>query len=169
MKTIRITVVCIALWCAMSTAHGEQLTTSDVAAIEALASGYSKWALAGDFQQWAELYHPDAIRMNPGQPALEGKEAIYQWANSIGLVAGQSKHEMTVTEIEGTRDIAFIRGLYRAELVLRIDGEEVALPPDEGSWIAVVRRDQHDAWRFYRFIANTDLLPQRDTEPAESP
>jgi ketosteroid isomerase-like protein len=113
----RVIVVCLALWCATSAAEGEQLRASDVAAIEALASGYSKWVLAGDFQQWAELYHPDAIRMNPGQPVLEGREAIYQWATSLGLVAERSKHEMTITEVEGMRDIAFMRGAYHAELV----------------------------------------------------
>ena len=144
------------LLCAVSTAHGEQLKASDVAEIEALASGYSKWVLAGDFRQWAELYHPDAVRMNAGQPALEGREAIYRWVASLGIVPERSKHRITVTEIEGTRDLAFMRGLYRVELVLRMGDKEVALPPDEGKWLAVLRRDQHDAWRFYRFMTNTD-------------
>jgi hypothetical protein len=65
---------------------------------------------------------------------------------------------MSVTEVEGTRELAYVRGTYRSHLTVKVDGEDVAVP-DEGSWLAVVRRDAQNTWRFYRFINNTDLAP----------
>lgn len=61
-------------------------------------------------------------------------------------------------EVEGTRELAFIRGICRSELGVPVTGEEVVVR-DEGSWLAVVRRNQDDAWRFYRFIMNPDVAP----------
>lgn len=138
------------------TPEGTALTAGDRQAIEALAAAYSAHALAGDFDAWLELFRADAVRMNPGLPPLEGREAIGEWVH--GFDFSVRSHEMSVSEIEGTRELACVRGSYRSELVVRVDGEEVVVP-DEGSWLAVVRRDEHDAWKFYRFIHNTDISP----------
>lgn len=133
-----------------------ELTAGDRQAIKALASHYSNRALAGDFQEWIQLFHPDAVRMNPGQPSLEGRESIRRWVDSADFSV--RAHEMSPMEVEGTRDIAYVRGIYRSELSIVADGEEMTVP-DEGSWLAVVRRDDSGTWRFYRFMSNSDLAP----------
>jgi uncharacterized protein (TIGR02246 family) len=147
---------------AAQTSHpgGESLTPGDREAIEGLAAGYAERALAGDFDAWADLYHPDAVRMNPGQPPLVGRDAIHSWIHGLVHGVGGSVRSLAVIpqEVEGTRDLAFIRGTYRSELGIQVDGQEVVIH-DEGSWLAVVRRDGDDAWRFYRFIANPDVDP----------
>lgn len=132
------------------------LTAEDQEAIEALATSYSKFALAGDFESWLQLYREDAVRMIPGAPSLEGREAISQWINSMDLTV--RAHKISAIEIEGTRELAFVRGTFQSELSINLGSEERIIP-DEGSWLAVVRRDQQDTWRFYRFISNTDLAP----------
>jgi ketosteroid isomerase-like protein len=132
------------------------LTTEDRVAIEALASSYSKFALAGDFESWVQLYMEDAVRMNPGMPPLEGRDAISQWINSMDITVTTSK--ITVIEVEGTRELAYVRGNFQSELSINLGTEELIIS-DEGSWLAVVRRDGQDNWRFYRFITNTDLAP----------
>jgi ketosteroid isomerase-like protein len=132
------------------------LTTEDRVAIEALASSYSKFALAGDFESWVQLYTEDAVRMNPGAPSLDGREAISQWINSMDITVTTSK--ITVIEVEGTRELAYVRGSFQSELSINLGTEELIIS-DEGSWLAVVRRDDQDNWRFYRFITNTDLAP----------
>lgn len=72
-------------------------------------------------------------------------------------------HSMSPIEVEGTRELAYARGTYQSVLSVRMDGEEVTIP-DEGSWLAVVRRDEDGAWRFYRLIYNTDLAAASDTD-----
>lgn len=135
----------------------DALTAADQEAIRGLAAGYTRWALAGDFDTWSELFHPDAVRMNPGEPPLVGQAAIRRWANELPLVTVRS-HSMSPLEVEGTRELAFVRGTYTSELVLAFEDGEVILV-DEGSWLSVVRRDVNDAWKFYRFISNPDVRP----------
>jgi uncharacterized protein (TIGR02246 family) len=132
------------------------LTTEDREAIQALAASYSKFAMAGDFDSWLLLYREDAVRMNPGMPPLEGREAISQWINSMDITVLASK--LSVIDIEGTRELAFVRGAFLSELSINLGGEELIIP-DEGSWLSVVKRDEQGTWRFYRFISNTDLPP----------
>lgn len=137
------------------------LTTEDRVAIEALASSYSKFALAGDFDSWLLLYREDAVRMNPGAPPLNGREAISQWINSMDITV--RSHKISVIDIEGTRELAYMRGTFQSELSINLNDEELIIP-DEGSWLSVVRRDKQDNWRFYRFITNTDLAPATGPE-----
>jgi len=139
---------------------GGALTPGDREAIEGLATGYAERALAGDWGAWAELYHPESVRMNPGEPPLVGREAIHSWIHGLIHDLGVSVRSLAVIpqEVEGTRELAFVRGTYRSELGLPVDGDEVVIR-DEGSWLAVVRRDRDDAWRFYRFIGNPDVSP----------
>lgn len=133
------------------------LTPEDRKAIEALGASYSKFALAGDFDSWLQLYREDAVRMNPGAPPFEGREAISQWINSMDITV--LNHNITVTEVEGTRELAYVRGTFLSEISVNLGGGEELVIPDEGTWLAVVRRDEQDHWRFYRFIYNTDLAP----------
>ncbi|MCA1801673.1 MAG: nuclear transport factor 2 family protein [Rhodothermaceae bacterium] len=133
------------------------LTAEDREAIAALATSYSKFALAGDFDSWLLLFREDAVRFNPGMPPLEGREAISQWINSMDFTV--LAHKISVTEVEGTRELAYVRGAFQSELSVNLGGGEELIIPDEGSWLSVVRRDDQDTWRFYRFITNTDLAP----------
>jgi ketosteroid isomerase-like protein len=139
-----------------SHSEGMALTAEDREGIEALARGYSERALAGDFQGWVALYRADAVRMNPGAPPLEGRESIREWVNGLDITV--RSHSMSPIEVEGTRELAYIRGTYHSVLSVHVDGEEVTIP-DDGSWLAVVRRDEDGAWGFHRFIYNTDLAP----------
>jgi uncharacterized protein (TIGR02246 family) len=132
------------------------LTETDVHAIRALAADYSKLALAGNLDAWVDLYHSDAVRMNPGAPPLEGREAIRQWVGEVNHTV--RAHEMEPIEVEGTRELAYVRGTSRSTLGAVLDGQDVTMA-DEVSWLAVVRPDESGAWRFYRLIYNTDLAP----------
>jgi ketosteroid isomerase-like protein len=127
-----------------------------VHAIRALAADYSKLALAGNLDAWVDLYHSDAVRMNPGAPPLEGREAIRQWVGEVNHTV--RAHEMEPIEVEGTRELAYVRGTSRSTLGAVLDGQDVTMA-DEVSWLAVVRPDASGAWRFYRLIYNTDLAP----------
>lgn len=141
--------------------HEMNLTTEDRQAIAALANSYSEFALAGDFDSWLLLYREDAVRMNPGMPPLDGREAISKWINSMDFTVLASK--LSVIDIEGTRELAYVRGAFLSELRINLGGEELIIP-DEGSWLSVVKRDDQDTWRFYRFISNTDLAPMSDSD-----
>jgi ketosteroid isomerase-like protein len=156
-RIFALAVVAVPVACAgaapASTPAQTALTAEDREAIQALAAGYSAHALAGDFDAWADLYHPDAVRMNPGAPPMEGREAIRQWAHGLNIAV--RAHEMSPREVEGTRELGYIRGTYRSVLGAVVDGEEITIV-DAGSWLAVVRRDDADSWRFYRFIYNAD-------------
>ena len=127
------------------------LTAEDRAEIEALSAAYSDHAMAGDWEGLGELFHPDAARMIPGIPGdLEGPEGILEAIEALDSPPADY-HEQPVVEVGGTRELAFCRGTYRFEATVEEDGEEVSQEA-EGRWLAVVRRDENDAWRFYRML-----------------
>lgn len=170
---IAVIILSILSWCAtvpvlaqtssslsVSESQEMNLTAEDREAIEALGDSYSKFALAGDFDSWLQLFREDAVRVNPGAAPLEGRDAISQWINGIDMTV--LNHNISVTEIEGTRELAYAMGTFQSEISVNLGGGEELIIPDEGTWLAVVRRDEQDNWRFYRFIYNTDLAPPTD-------
>ena len=132
-------------------ADATALTAEDRAEIEALAAAYSDRAMAGDWEGLAGLFHPDAVRMIPGIPGdLEGPQGILEAIDALDS-SPPNYHEQPVLEVGGTRELAFSRGTYRFEVIEEEDGEEVS-QETEGRWLAVVRRDENDTWRFYRML-----------------
>lgn len=130
-----------------------ELTASDQEEILALPAAYAERALAGDLVSWSEVFHVDALRMNAGMPPLEGRQAILDWIMGSGLVVHHL--DITIHEMEGNRQLAWLRGAFRMEGGL-ISDDQVALE-DEGKFLMIVQPDDEGRWLVYRHIAHSDL------------
>ena len=110
----------------------------------------------GDAEGVAGQYTEDAILMNPGQPAVVGRQAI---AEGFRFFFTYFRGELTqeIEEIEVMGDQAWMRGRMQIETTAKKGGAKNRV---QGKYIAIARRDADGVWRFARDIYNFDQ-PQR--------
>jgi ketosteroid isomerase-like protein len=134
------------------------LSEEDVAAIRAETQEYVETTLARDWDRWVKFYTEDAVFMLPNQPALVGREAILQWAQTSAL----SELTLTPLEIDGRGDLAYIKGTYSLEMTIEGLPEPIS---DRGKYVVILRRQPDGSWPAVVDIINSDLpLPEEGTE-----
>ena len=129
----------------------------DHAAIEGISEEYADAFIAGDWEGVARLFHPDGVLMPPDESAVTGRIAI---AAALEPDPGVEYLSFTVEtdEVEGGTWMAFSRGSYTLQFeVTTPDGVQVL--QDEGSWLAILRRDGDEPWAIHRQIWNSNLPP----------
>ncbi len=94
-----------------TTSFGGPLTPSDQAALRALDSVFVSGWLGDDTTQVLSVFAPDAVLMPPGAAAVTGLSAIrgYWWPKD-GSTTRIRSFQHTITEMGGTRTLAFVRG-----------------------------------------------------------
>jgi uncharacterized protein (TIGR02246 family) len=133
------------------------LTESDIAAIESVGAGLDKAALASDWGALAALLTEDAVFMAPNGPAVEGRAAIQEWIESIGLV--MAEHTFEFTDIGGHGDVAYGRAKYTETFT--VGGATPAIA-DAGKVLGVLRRQPDDSWLIAVWCWNSDLPVAED-------
>ena len=138
---------------ACQTQTGPTFTEIDRAAIEHTVQ--EALALANteeDYTAYVETYYaPDAVVMPPNQPAVQGRAAI---AEMLGSLPPLQDVQYDVQLIEGSGDIAYVKGAY-SFLMVMADMEEPV--PDRGKYIEVWRRQPDGGWKVAFDIFNSDL------------
>jgi uncharacterized protein (TIGR02246 family) len=134
--------------CATPIPH-HQLSPDDRSAIAALGDRYAELAVAGKWEDWAGLFHEEAVRVFPGMPDWDGRENIHRQAATLD--PSLQRLEFSTLEVEGNRDLAFARGRFRGSQIVTDNGEATAVE-FEAVWLAVFRRNADGAWQYYRFI-----------------
>jgi len=94
-------------------------------------------------------YAPDAILLPPHSQEVKGRDALIAFFKSFH---GVTKFKTRDMELDGSGDIAYIRGTY--ELAMQPPGE--APIEDAGKYIEVWRKDKMGQWRTIRDIFNSD-------------
>ena len=119
------------------------LSDEDVAAIKAAHDAYAQAVLEGGLEATLEFYTEDAILVAKG-PIIQGKEAIKK------AFAAFSKASMTVTafdltlaEIDGRDDLAFVRGTVS----MTMEGEGAPEPIQAtGKFLEILRKQDDGSW-----------------------
>ena len=104
-----------------------------------------------DFNAFVEKhYAPDAIFMPPNAPEVRGREAITTFL--MGFPTLTKFHTVDV-EINGSSNLAFVRGTYELRLMID-DSTEVT---DIGKYIEIWQTMDDGSWLCTRDIFNSDL------------
>lgn len=126
------------------------LSTVDHEAIRTVSDRFSQLFLARDFDSLVRLYTEDAVLMPPHQPAVRGQAALRSWLPSFPRV---SRFSLTIEEIDGRADIAYVRGVY--SMTLHPDGSPDSID-DVGKYVEIRRRQADGSWLIATDIFNSD-------------
>jgi uncharacterized protein (TIGR02246 family) len=153
MKTIYAAILCVLL--VLIAACAQKVNDpADVQAIKDTLPLREKAWNSGNAEGFASgFYAVDAIKMNPNQPALVGKEAI---SASLQKFFDQytSEDRNVAEEVRVSGDLAVARGRWEEKSSLKAGGYSVQ---DEGKWIAAYQRQADGSWKTFWDIYNSDL------------
>lgn len=134
-----------------------EATLSDAEArsiVEAMIAEWDASANAGstDAVAAASMYAQDAIRLQPGMPALVGRSAIEAWLEAQGQAFS----------FEGSNEIVEVRALSPDWIMMRTTGTFTGTPlsggepfTQEEQWLTLVQRQEDGSWRWYRDAGNS--------------
>ena len=140
---------------------------ADVQAIKDTSTALDKALSDGNANALASIFAPDAITLEPNQPALVGKDAI---RSSLQKFIDQytSEGRSVVEDVRVCGDLAVARATYESKSTLKAGGYSVS---DKGSWVAAYQRQPDGSWKIFWDIANSNLpvakvLPVGEEEQA---
>ena len=141
-------VVCVLAACA--TGQGG-FTAADEANVRALEEAYRTGWLANDSVAVMATLAEDAVLMPAGVEPLVGDSAIrsYWWPND-GSETTVKSYEITVDEVEGDGDLAYLRGRGSLEFRYRDAAGTVSDLTSEAVHLSVAERGQEGRWLISR-------------------
>ncbi len=157
MRARTFTLVLLALAWAIAACQpaAPELPQEDLMAIRALTDSWHDAFNAGDYDALVQLYTEDAVMMPPNQAAAEGRAAVQAW---LGEFPTTSEVSLTIVNIDGRGDLAYVRGTY--SLTITMEGMPEAIR-DTGKYLEIRRRQPDGSWPIAVDIYNSDLaLPE---------
>jgi uncharacterized protein (TIGR02246 family) len=123
-------------------------TEKDEAEIRSISRQYVEAWLAGDSEKVLSLYTDDAVLIpHHGETPVEGKENIRLfWFNPTYTPTKVEEMENNIAEVEGSKDLAFLRG--RGRLIYVQQGVRYQ---NAGNFINILKRTP-SGWKIYRHM-----------------
>ena len=128
-----------------------ELLPEDIIAIKELHQAWSPAIVEQDFDTLIGLYTEDAIVLPPNGPKVQGRAAVLEWMKTLPTIADAN---LTIEEIDGYGDLAFVRGAYFMMIMPEGSPEPIQ---DRGKFIEIRRKQPDGSWLMYRDIFNTDI------------
>lgn len=153
MKTANAGLLCVLL--GLPSACAQKVDDpSDVQAIHDTQTTFDMLWNAGDVEGLTTgFYAPDAVRMEPHQPALTGKDAIAAALRKfVDQFTGEGRNVAEEVRVSG--DLAVARGTFEGSETLKAGGYAA---PFEGKWMTAFQRQADGSWKAIWDIYNTDL------------
>jgi ketosteroid isomerase-like protein len=125
------------------------LSDEDIATLRAGSDTWGELVVAGNWSALVETYTEDAIFLPPNEATVQGRANIQAWMEAFPPI---SEARLTIQEIDGYGDLAYIRGTYA--MTLSIEGVEML---DTGKYIEIHRKQADGSWPMTVDIFNSDL------------
>ncbi len=136
--------------CAPGAAQRGTLSADDVAALRAIAEGDAAIVLARDWATLAERFAPDAVRMPPHAPAIEGRAAIREALDELPTMTA---FDFRMVSLEGDGEIAYMRAAWS----VTVAPPGAAPVGDTGKILIVFRKQPDGRWLTVADAWNSDL------------
>jgi uncharacterized protein (TIGR02246 family) len=134
------------------------LSDADKAKIRAVDAEWARAAQAGEGTAIAALYTADAVLLPPGEPMIKGAAAKKYWVDFTNGFSGPT--ELNTMAVEGAGGVASAIGTYKMSLTPKKPGAK-PLPPEEGKYIEVLKRQDDGSWRIVYDIWNPNAPPAK--------
>lgn len=121
-------------------------------AINAVWREYEASILAGDPDSWIQLWEDDGVQLPPGNPPVEGKEAIYERISNNLEASEYSEFVIVNEDVEVNGDLAFARGNYKLTVAPMSGGDAVDFA---GKYMTIFHQQPDGSWKIYRDIFNS--------------
>ena len=131
-------------------------TSADVAAINAVANREMAAFGSMDTATLNAVFAPSLIAMPPGEPAIQGRDALVKWAQAIHdqfTVEG----EYTASNVEVAGDLAVHRFTGRLTLTPKSGGGKAMSETIKG--LHVLQRQADGTWQITQDVWNADQPP----------
>jgi len=128
----------------------------DIAAINELYNQYCIHVNAGDLANFLSLWADNAIRMEPDQPSVIGKENITKYFEPSFELFSVNVKVYGDTEIQVSGDMAFSRGTYTLSLTPKEGGATTTF---DGKWLDIDKRQPDGSWKIYIDMVNYNGPP----------
>ena|SRR5450631_4894309 len=162
-RTARLLVVPLALaLAACATPAPAGLSDAVRAQLQGHGDDFTKKLLAKDWPGVAALYAPEAIFMPPNEPAVNGRAAIQTWMAAFPPV---SAFALTVVDVDGGGDVAYIRGTY--SMTFTLPGAKAAVT-DHGKFLEVYKKQADGTWLSVADTFNSDVPAEAAPAPAKA-
>jgi uncharacterized protein (TIGR02246 family) len=128
-------------------------TESDRAAIYELRAAYNSTLKAGDLEGWLATLSDDCVFLAPGVPALNGKDALRQWARDhmFGMFDIELDFDFEALEFLGRTAQGW--GWFQQTLTPKTGGDPVEI---RGKFLDVFKTDADGEWRLTWCAYNPD-------------
>jgi uncharacterized protein (TIGR02246 family) len=126
------------------------LSDGDVTAIREALEQHTQGVLAGDLDAVAAGYTEDAIQMPPNAPIVQGRDNIRDWFGGFPAV---TQYDIDVQEIEGSGDMAYVRGAYIITIAAGDDSEAMT---ETGKNLVILKKQPDGSWIVSIGIWNSD-------------
>lgn len=145
-------IIAAAVFTACGPAAGS-FTMEDERAVRALEEAYRAAWLANDSAGVMSVLSEDAVLMPAGVQPLRGDSAIRRfWWPADGSRTTITSYELTLEEVEGSADLAFVRGRGDLAFTYRSPEGEVSHLTSRAVHLSLARRDPDGEWRIARRI-----------------
>ncbi len=110
----------------------------------------------GDTGGWLEVFADDAVGMHNTLPALEGKQALRGFAETVHGTFNIEQLDVTVDSVITQGDWALTRGNFVANFVLKGEDVENQAAPRQGKYILLWERQADGAWKVILDMGNNN-------------
>lgn len=128
-------------------------TAEDERAVRALEEAYRTAWLENDSAAVMAVLSQDAVLMPAGVQPLSGDSAIRRyWWPADGSQTTITSYEITIEEVEGGADLAFVRGHGDLEFTYRSPEGELSELTSNSVHLSVARRNPGGDWEIARRV-----------------
>jgi len=117
------------------------LSDKDVAAIKTALDSMEQTLLADTLEAHLEFYTEDVILIKEG-PIIEGREAFKEALSKIPTVTLTAVN-LTIAEIDGRYDLAFVRGTFSVTMEAEGAPEPIQWT---GKFLYILRKQEDSSW-----------------------
>lgn len=117
---------------------------SDRTAIYEHRDAYNSTLKAGDLEGWLSTLSDDCVFLAPGEPALNGKEAVRQWARNILFNVFDIELDYDFEELEFVGSSAQAWGWFQQKLTPKDGSEALEI---RGKFLDVFKTNPDGEWK----------------------
>ena len=144
--------VLLAYGCSKHDQRGEPLPDFEQLVLEEYIEPYK----TGDIERWLKIFAEDAVGMHNTMPALEGKEALRQFAETVHSTFNIEQLDVTVDSSINEGDWALTRGNFVADFVLKDGNTGERSQPRQGKYILLWERQNDGTWKIILDMGNNN-------------